>query len=193
MTDQYTLELDLKDKTKLICRPVKTDDMEELQKFFTKFPTIDLQIYKDDVIKDERIESWFIYSFNKKLKQLAIFKNKEIIAVGTLHSEGIYWQNTGEIKLLVDPGHRRKNIGSKMFNILLNEGLKNGIQKLIIRYTSDNTSIIKILQNYGFNPEVTLNYYLENNEKSIHKDLIIASLNIQDWKRRFEFYRAFFN
>jgi RimJ/RimL family protein N-acetyltransferase len=193
MTDQYPLELDLKDKNKLICRPVKTDDMEELQKFFTKFPTIDLQIFKDDVIKDERIENWFIYSFNKKLKQLAIFKNKEIIAVGTLHSEGIYWQNTGEIKLLVDPGHRRKNIGSKMFNILLNEGLKNGIQKLIIRYTSDNTSIIKILQNYGFNPEVTLNYYLEDNEKSIHRDLIIASLNIQDWKRRFEFYRAFFN
>jgi len=193
MTDQYPLELDLKDKTKLICRPVKTDDIEELQNFFTKIPTIDLQIFKDDVIKDERIENWFIYSFNKKLKQLAIFKNKEIIAVGTLHSEGIYWQNTGEIKLLVDPEHRRKNIGSKMFNILLNEGLKNGIQKLIIRYASDNTSIIKILQNYGFNPEVTLNYYLEDNEKSIHRDLIIASLNIQDWKRKFEFYRAFFN
>lgn len=193
MTDNYPLEIVLRDKTKLICRPLKDEDGMELIKFFRKVPKFDLEIFKDDVINDETIESWFINPLNKKLIQLAIFKNKKIIANATLHSEGLYWQKTGEMKVIVQPEFRRQGIGSRMFNILLYEGLKSGMQKLIIRYASDNRGVVKILENYGFSPEVTLNYYLDDKKKKIHKDLIVASLNIQDWKRRFEFYTSFFD
>ncbi|MGI9534665.1 MAG: GNAT family N-acetyltransferase [Thermodesulfobacteriota bacterium] len=191
MTDQFPLEIILKDKTKLVCRPINVEDFRELEKFFRKVPHFDMEIFKDDVLKDEEIENWFLSPMNKKLVQLAVFKNKKIIADGTLHSEGLYWQKTGELKVIVDPEYRRQGIGSRMFNLLLHEGLKSGMQKLIIRFASDNNGVIKILDNYGFNPEVTLNYYLEDKEKNVHKDLIVASLNIQDWKRRFEFYRPF--
>ena len=193
MSEQYPLEIVLKDKTKLICKPVKAEHWEELEKFFRKVPRMDLEIFKDDVLNAENIENWFTNPLNKKLVQLAVFKNKRIIASATLHSEGVYWQKTAEIKVIVDSEYRRQGIGSRMFNILLFEGLKFGIQKLVIRYASDNRGLIKILENYGFNTEITLNYYLEDKEKNIHKDLIIASLSIQDWKRRFEFYKPLFH
>ena len=192
MSVKYPLEFVLKDKTKLVCRPLKNEDETELAKFFRKVPNLDLEIFKDDVLKNERIETWFINPLNKKLIQLIVLKNKKIVADGTLHSEGLYWHKTGEMKVIVDPKYRRQGIGSSMFNILLYEGLKNGMQKLIIRYASDNRGVIKILENYGFTPEVTLNYYLEDKRKKAHKDLIVASLNLLDWKRRFEFYSTFF-
>ena len=193
MSDEYPFEFVLKDKTKLECKIVESKHKVELEKFYKKIPRLDLEIFKDDVLKEETAGSWFTNPMYKKLVQIAVFKNNNIIASATLHSEGVYWQKAAEIKVIVDPKYRRKGIGTRMFNILLFEGLKLGIQKLVIRYASDDRGLIKLLENYGFSPEITLNYYLEDKEKKIHKDLIVASLSVQDWKRRFEFYRPFFN
>ena len=66
--------------------------------------------------------------------------------------------------------------------------MENGMQKLVIRYASDNKGIKKLLKNYGFDSEITLSYFLEDKKSKMHKDLVVSSLNIQDWKRRFEFY-----
>ena len=101
---------------------------------------------------------------------------------------GLDWQNTAEIKIIVGLEHRRKGIGSRLFDLLLHEGLEIGMQKLIIRYASDNRGIISLLENYGFYSEITLRYFLEDKENKTKKDVVVSSLNIQDWKRRFEFY-----
>ena len=192
-TFKYPINLKLEDKKPFICKPLGEKDRVQLEKFFRKIPRLDMEVFKDDVIKNENIENWFANPLNKKLVQLAVFRENKIVANATLHSEGIYWQKTAEIKVVVDPNYRRRGIGTQMFNILLAEGLKCGMQKLIIRYASDNKGVTKILENYGFKPEITLNYYLYDKKKNIHKDLIVASLNIVDWKRRFEFYNTYYN
>lgn len=188
MQEKYPLEFTLKDNTRLVCRPAVIEDFKKLEDFFLGVPKLDLQIFKDDVFKEEKIEQWLISTFQKKLIQLIVLKNDRIIGSGTLESEGLDWQNTAEIKIIVGLEHRRKGIGSRLFDLLLHEGLEIGMQKLIIRYASDNRGIISLLENYGFDSEITLSYFLEDKENKTQKDVVVSSLNIQDWKRRFEFY-----
>ena len=134
------------------------------------------------------MEHWLIDTLKKKLVQLVVLKHDTIIGFGTLQTEDVYWQNAAEIKIIVAPEQRRKGIGARLFDLLLSEGLENGMQKLVIRYASDNKGIKKLLKNYGFDSEITLSYFLEDKKSKMHKDLVVSSLNIQDWKRRFEFY-----
>jgi RimJ/RimL family protein N-acetyltransferase len=184
----YPKELVLKDETKVIIRPVMEDDLRIVHKFFTKIPKTDLLIYKDDVTKWESLENWFLSPNYKKVVELVSLRKNEVVAKGTLHSEGLYWPHAAELKLIVHPKYRGRGLGSQMFNLLLFEGLKHHFQKIIVRYIPDNLSFIKILGRYGFEPETILNYYVLDEETNEQKDLVIASYDLQNWERRFEFY-----
>lgn len=192
MLNNYPFEITVKDKIKVCFRPFDDGDLKKLKQFFKKIPSIDLLIYKDDVTEKEKIDSWFTDNTWKKVVQLVAVADSKIIAKGSLHDGGLFWQKTAEIKLIVDPKYRDKGIGSQMFNILLCEGLRHRFQKIVVRYMPDNKRFIRILDHYGFTPETILNYYIDDKKTKQHKDLIIASFNLQDWERRFEFYNLLF-
>ena len=185
---EYPRELKLKDGSVITARPIEPADKEALYKFFQKMPRSDLLIFKDGMSSRESIENWFTDPNFKKVFQLISLKKQEIIAKGTLHEEGLYWSDAAEIKLLVSPDYRGKGLGSQMFHILLNEGLEKHFRKIVVRYMMDNLSFGKILKHYGFEPETLLSSYIEDESSGIKKDLIIASYNLENWERRFEFY-----
>jgi len=184
----YSRESTLKDGTRVILRPLEDEDLENLFRFFARIPRSDILIFKDDAGRLETIESWFTNPVYKKVFQLVALKEDEIIAKGTLHKEGLYWQHAAEIKLIVDPDYRGRGLGSQMFKTLLVEGLKHSFEKIIVRFTPDNKSFTRMLDHFGFKPEAVLNCYVSCEETGEHKDLIIASYNLEDWKGRFEFY-----
>ncbi|MEK6224137.1 MAG: N-acetyltransferase family protein [Candidatus Dadabacteria bacterium] len=190
--NEYPKELELIDKTRVTIRPVEPVDVEGLYKFFSKITRLDLLVYKDDVTKWENVEGWFAASNYGKAFQLIVLSKDKIVAKGSLHSEGLYWSHAAELKLIVDPNYRRKGLGSQLFNILLYEGLKRHFEKIIVRYISDNISFTKILNRYGFKPETVLSCYVKDELSSITKDLVIASYDIKNWERRFEFYSSIY-
>jgi len=184
----YPKEIVLKDATKITLRPTESNDVEGLSKFFSRIPRSDLLIYKDDVTRWETIESWFLNPKYNKVLQLVALKDKDIVAKGTLHQEGLYWRHAAEIKLIVEPRYRSRGLGSQMFRILLSEGLLHKFEKIIVRFRADNKIFMRILDHVGFKPEAVLRCYINNDETNEHKDLVIASFNLEDWQGRFEFY-----
>jgi RimJ/RimL family protein N-acetyltransferase len=153
----YIRELILKDGTVVTLRPVDNEDQQNLFQFFTRIPLSDLLIYQKNVRLRETIETWFAKSMHMKVFQLGAFKNNEIIAKGTLKKEGVYWQDAAEIKLIVDPHHRGRGLGSQMFKTFLAEGLNQHFQKVIVQFAPDNKSFTRILDNLALKPEAVLN------------------------------------
>lgn len=188
----YPKELILNDNTVVLSRPAESKDVNGIHNFFKNISRSDLLIYQYDVGDIEKIDTWFTASLYKKLFQLIAIFNDEIIAKGTLHQEGIYWQNSAEVKLIIRPDFRGRGLGTQLFNILLYEGLKRNLRKLVVRYFPDNTSFKKILDHYDFRAETTLSYYVKEYNENDRKDIIIASYNITDWARRFEFYSVIY-
>jgi RimJ/RimL family protein N-acetyltransferase len=186
----YPIELFLTDSTKVLVRPIESDEIESLQKFYAKIPKYDFLVYSDSRSDNFKPEESFYLQENANAFKLGALINDELVAKGTLHSEGLYLSNAGEIKLIVDPKYRNKRLGSQIFNLLLFEGLRLGYKKIIVRYSLENRHFTKILNYYGFYPETTLNFYIDDIETNQRKDIIIASFDLENWRRRFEFYNV---
>lgn len=187
----YPVKTITKKKLNLILRPRCDEDYDLIDNFFLSIPEEDLLIFKEDVSNNEPAKSWFISDNYKKDFQLLAINKRELISKGTIHREGVYWQNAAELKLIVKPEYRGQGIGSIMFNALFSEIFNMNINKVIVRFSTDNYSFIKILNNYGFKAETVLKSYIHIPDKNIDKDLIIASYNLEDWIRRFEFYNFY--
>lgn len=187
----YPIKTVTKHKLRLVLRPRYREDSELIENFFQTIPQEDLLIFKDDVSVNEPAKNWFVSDTYKKDFQLVAFNKQELISKGTIHKEGVYWQNAAELKLIVKPEYRGQGIGTIMFNALLAEIFNLNINKVIVRFSTDNRSFIKILNNYGFKAETILKSYINIPDKRIKKDLIIASYNLNDWVRRFEFYNMY--
>jgi RimJ/RimL family protein N-acetyltransferase len=183
----YPKEFLLKDKSSVIIRPLLEGDGDLVQKFFSTIPREDLIIFKDDVTNWESLKLVREPELRES-GQARDFCKERVIAKGTLHAQGLYWPHAAEVKLVVHPEYRGNGLGSQMFNLLLYEGLKHQFQKIIVRYIPDNISFMKILGHYGFEPETVLNYYVLDEATNEQKDLVIASYDLQNWERRFEFY-----
>lgn len=186
--ERYPIRVVLKDDSKVMIRPTEGADADDLLKFFSKMPSSDLLIYTGDLPELEGKEDWFISDLYSKLLILVALRDSKIIATGTLHKEGLYWLDAAEIKIIVDPQNRGKGIGSKLFKHLLFELFRMRMRKVIVRYTPDNVSFIRIIEHYGFKPETILRCYVLDQITNEKKDLIIASFNLEEWSNRFEFY-----
>ena len=181
-------ELELKDGTIVVARPLEQNDKESLSEFFSEIPRSDLLIYKEDLSSRDKFESWFTNQSYSKVLQLVCEICTKIVAKATLYNEGLYWSDAAEIKLIVHPEYRGAGLGSQMFHILLNEGINKNFRKIIVRYAVGNMSFSKILSRYSFEPETVLNSYIKDEDAGVAEDLIIASYNLENWDRRFEFY-----
>ena len=189
----YPIILNLNSNTRVSFRPVEDKDFNHLNILIGEIPRNELIIYKDDVVLGEKIEEWFLSKKYLKNVHIIAFIDNMVVAEGTMHSEGLYWKNAAEIKLMVHPKYRNLGIGRKMFSILLQEGFKKKIQKIVVRYTPENKGFQKILEQFEFKPEAVLHYYIEDEEMKKRKDLIVASFDLASWSKRFEYYRFLFN
>jgi L-amino acid N-acyltransferase YncA len=174
----YPKEFLLKDDTKVVIRPLLDEDYIFMREFFSTIPREDLLICKDDVIRWESVENWFVHLSHERVTELVTLRKNEVVAKGTLHAQERYCSHAAELKLIVHPEYRGLGIGSLMFKLLFREGLIYDFHKMIARYFTDNLSFVNILSHYDFEPETMLQNYLLNEAADEWKDLVIASCNL---------------
>ena len=182
----YPIKIILKDGDEVECRQPNNEDLDKIAIFLKKIPKSDLVIVSEGHLKKDII-NWFISPIYKKSFQLIVLKNNKIISIGTHHNEGLYWGDSVEFKLLVHPKFRGRGIGKQLFKILLHEAIHKNFRKILVRYLPKDKSFINILQKFNFSPESSITYPINLNEIS-NTDVVIASYNIDNWDKRFEFY-----
>ncbi len=190
IVEEYPKKLVLNDSSIVFARPMAPGDLESLTDFFSKIPKEDMFIYRNDVTNISALESWFTDETYKKIFQLIVEADGEIVGKGTLHTEGPYHSRAVEMKLLVRPDYRNKGLGGQIFNILLYEGFKTNFHKIIIKYRPESGSLTKILNHYGFKPETLLSSYIVDEDTEEKQQINIASFNLENWSRRFEVYSS---
>lgn len=185
---EYPIVYKLTHGESVLIRSAESADIRGLEELLNDLPRDEMVIYKDDVSDKDSIESWFLVPYYKKTSHLVVLIADRIVAQGTLHSEGIYWQSAAEIKITVHPQYRNMGIAHRLFNLLLYEGFKNRVKRIIVRYTPLNRGFSKILEEFDFKPEATLKYYIRDESTDTNRDLFIASFDLGGLMNRLDYY-----
>ena len=151
---QYETEAVLNDGSAMIFRPIKPDDVELFLAFLSRLGPdsqyvwlhhIPTQMTPEDAQRFCTID--YKNSFilvGEVLKQ----KTKQIVAVGRYYR--LPRKNSAEVAIVIDDAYRRKGIGTRLIENLVNAAHDNDISTFEADVSSKNDDILALLKGYGY-------------------------------------------
>jgi GNAT superfamily N-acetyltransferase len=149
--DTYQRETQLKDGTKILLRPMVTEDKDALYEFFKAVPREDARFLRDDVSSILLVEKWAKnLDYSRTLPILAV-RDGKIIADGTINRRRSGWKwHLGTVRVFVHKDYRNVGLGLLMVEELADIAYKLGIEKLLAEVPDLSTSAINAFTKAGF-------------------------------------------
>lgn len=149
--NKYQKEAQLKDGTKVLLRPMVSEDQDALYEFFKEVPKEEARYLRDDVQSRLVVEKWSKnLDYDKTLPILAI-KDGDIIADATINRRRSGWKwHLGSVRLFVHKDCRNVGLGHLMIEELGRIAYELEIEKLIVEIPDLNTAAINAFSKEGF-------------------------------------------
>lgn len=156
-------------------RPIEPDDHGEIERFLARVPQSDRTFFKENVDDPAVIESWQ----RPGVPHAIALQDGQVVgyvAVVPLHG----WSNhVGEVRLIVDPGHRGHGIGRALAQRAVLEAVNLGLKKMVVEVIADQESTIAMFGTLGFDPEALLRDHVRDQSGQLH-DLIVLAHPVEE-------------
>jgi ribosomal protein S18 acetylase RimI-like enzyme len=161
----YQKEAKLKDGTKVLLRPMVSEDQDALYTFFKGVPKEDARYLRDDVASRLIVEEWAKnLDYAKTLPVLAL-KDSNIIADATLNRRRFGWKwHLGTVRLFVHRDYRKVGLGQLMIEEIADIAYKLELEKLIAEVPDINISAINAFAKAGFYRAATIPNLVKDRE-----------------------------
>ncbi|MGD9234094.1 MAG: GNAT family N-acetyltransferase [Desulfobacterales bacterium] len=161
----YQKEAKLKDGTKVLLRPMVSEDQDALYTFFKAVPKEDARYLRDDVASRLIVEEWAKnLDYAKTLPVLAL-KDSTIIADATLNRRRFGWKwHLGTVRLFVHRDYRKVGLGQLMIEEIADIAYKLELEKLIAEVPDINISAINAFAKAGFYRAATIPNLVKDRE-----------------------------
>jgi L-amino acid N-acyltransferase YncA len=181
----------LKDDTEVLIRDLRDDDVEQSLAFFQALPPADRIYLRNDVTRrdviEERIRKMRI---GKILRLVAINDDDQIVADGSLESEGYSWKDhVAELRLIVAAAFQRKSLGMLLARELYLQAVSMRVEELVAKVMLPQKAAMKVVERLGFKEQAVFPDYVKDIEGQKH-DLIIMRCKLQHLLSELEDYFA---
>lgn len=157
-------------------RTIRANDIDGLKAFFDRIPEGDRTFFKEDVSDPHLIEQWVS---DGRDHRLITVDGERVIAYVAL-MRGVGWSShVGELRLVVDPDERGRQIGSAMAYRGLQEALAMNLSKVVVEVVADQVATIALFQGLGFEAEAFLADHVRDGAGQLH-DLVVLSHAVDD-------------
>jgi L-amino acid N-acyltransferase YncA len=156
-------------------RHLTDDDGAAVERFVDRIPDGDRTFFKEDVADPEVIEAW---KRPGAARALAVDEGEVIgyAAVEPLHG---WSSHVGEVRVIVDPGHRGRGVGRALARQAVSEALRLGLTKMVVEVTADQDATVAMFRSLGFDPEALLADHVRDKAGELH-DLLILAHSVED-------------
>lgn len=150
MIQNYRNVVTLKDGVRVLLRPVVKDDEEELINLFAPISNEDFRYLRDNVRDPAVIQGWCEALDYKRVLPLVALVNGRIVGEATLHFRDGPKRHVGELRIFMAKDFRRRGLGSKMLQTLIELARKQDLHTLVAEIVADQSKVIKAFQNLAF-------------------------------------------
>jgi L-amino acid N-acyltransferase YncA len=174
MLKEYPKEVLLKDGFSCTLRPMISDDLEGLYRFFVSLPEQDLRYLRDDPTDRRLVEKWCReVNYDKVLPILAKHEGR-ILANATLHRQTFGWgKHVGEIRVTISTEVRQRGLGSRLVEEVASLARAEGLDKLCARVIASQADAIQVFEKNGFNKVATLKNFVKDVHQDQYQDVAI--------------------
>jgi L-amino acid N-acyltransferase YncA len=151
-------------------RQIETGDRGAIERFLQRIPEGDRTFFKEDVDDPKVVEGWA----RPGIARAVAIDDSEVlgyVAVFPLHG---WSSHVGEVRVIVDPGHRGKGVGRALARRAVLEALKLGLTKMVVEVTADQEPTIAMFGSLGFDPEALLRDHVRDQSGELHDLLVLA-------------------
>ena len=119
-------------------RPIEPGDEPALTRFFARIPEADRTFLKEDVDDPEVVAAW---AGPGPARVIALDGGDVVGSVAVVPLHG-WSSHVGEIRLVVDPGHRGRGIGRALARQAVLAAVELGLAKLVVEVIADQSAMI---------------------------------------------------
>jgi L-amino acid N-acyltransferase YncA len=174
MLQHYPKKVQLKDDVSCNLRPMVSDDLEALYRFFVSLPEADLRYLRDDPTDRRLVERWCREINYEKVLPILAECDGRIVASATLHRQTSGWgKHVGEVRVTIATHIRQLGLGSRLVEELASVARSSGLDKLCARAIASQTDAIKVFEKNGFSQVATLKNFVKDVHRDEYQDIAI--------------------
>jgi RimJ/RimL family protein N-acetyltransferase len=151
-THRYPEPAVLRDGRKVLIRPFRKEDVDELHRFFLRLPPELRRLAWDRIEQRALVESWAENIDYENVLPLLAFDGARVVADATLHRrESGPLRLVGRIRWLLDPDFRGVGLGMTLVHLLMDTARERGMRHVTCMLISDlEQDAIDVLVRLGF-------------------------------------------
>lgn len=152
-------------------RELERADVDALRRFFERIPEGDRTFFREDVLQPGVIERWLDDPDQHRLIAIVDGDIGGHVAV----IRGVGWsQHVAELRLVVDPAHRRRGLGRLLAQRAVVEAIEMGMTKLVVEVVAAQEPTVEMFSKLGFEPEGLLQGQVRDQAGELHDLLLLA-------------------
>jgi L-amino acid N-acyltransferase YncA len=170
----------LKDGKEVVIRDLREDDVDRSLAFFRALPPEDRIYLRNDVTRRDVMEERIRLMSTGRIKRLVALVDDEIVADGSLESDGYTWKShVAEMRLIVAQPYRRKRLGVLLARELYLIAASKRVEEIVAKFMDPQVAARRVVERLGFHEETVLHNYVKDTEGNKH-DLVVMRCMLQE-------------
>lgn len=157
-------------------RKIESQDAHSLRAFFERVPEGDRTFFREDVLADGLVDGWLA---DPTARRWIALDGQTIVGYVAVLPHVGWSSHVGDLRLVIDPAHRRSGYGKTLARGALLEALALGLTKVAVEIVAEQESAVAMFRVLGFEPEALLKGQVRDAEGGLH-DLLIMSHFVDD-------------
>jgi L-amino acid N-acyltransferase YncA len=176
---KFPKEARLRDRTKVVVRPIRRTDCQALQKFFCVVPEPERLFIERPVTNKELFEKWCKkIDLERNFNLLMLDKRKVIGWINMQIPQGGWMRHIGHLTLLTHPNYRGRDVSLILVEDIIDVARHMGLWKLKAELNGERKTAIRSLQHLGFEELFCLPDYVIDMTRQWH-DYLLMGMDIK--------------
>jgi L-amino acid N-acyltransferase YncA len=155
----YRRIITLRDGVNVQLRPMTQDDCQMVTELFAPIGEEDARYLRDEVRDPAVVKSWCQGLDYRRVLPLMAVVSERVVGQATLHFGVGPERHTATVRIFLSKDFRRRGLGTKMIETLIELARKQDLQILSAEIVADQSKVVKAFQKIGFELYSTLDDY----------------------------------
>lgn len=177
--ERFPMETRLRDRTKVVVRPIRRTDCAALQKFFCAVPEPERLFIERPVTNKELFQKWCKNLDLERNFDLVMLDQRKVIGWINMHMpQGGWMRHIGHLRFLTHPNYRGRDVSLILLSEIITAAQHLGLWKLHTELNGERKVAIRSLQHLGFEELFCLENYVIDMTRQPH-DYLMMGMDIR--------------